>query len=193
MFFSTFPSGSGYTYDTFSLVTYPPATLTPFCIVLANGDQQQHLNFVAQVKHDGIMISTFATLGNLSTILIAKLRVQGLLGRVGDLVSTIAPSNCQNVTQLHFTWTAPPTLQDIPILGYVINITHSDGLLLMNDTTLLPEYLYQRNTSSQQTIVFTVAARNIVGVGNESNITVTLPASAIPSELSKMCKSYNSY
>ena len=76
---------------------------------------------------------------------------------------------------LHFTWTAPYTLQGVPINYYTINITkHSDGAVLRSDTTNTTEYLYAVSKRGE-TLEITVAAVNKVGTGNTSSITFTSP------------------
>ena len=96
----------------------------------------------------------------------------GLLSPVDDLTSTEV-DHCT----LHFTWTAPYTLQGVPINYYTINITrHSDGAVLRSDTTNTTEYLYSVS-SLGETLEVVVAAVNDVGTGTESNITVSIPSS----------------
>ena len=71
---------------------------------------------------------------------------------------------------LHFTWTAPYTLQGVPINYYTINITrHSDGAVLRFDTTNTTEYLYSVS-SLGETLEVVVAAVNDVGTGNATSI-----------------------
>ena len=90
----------------------------------------------------------------------------GLLAGVGNLIS----SEVDHCT-LHFTWTAPYTLQGVPINYYTINITrHSDGAVLRSDTTHTTEYLYTVS-SLGETLVVVVAAVNGAGTGNESMMT----------------------
>ena len=96
----------------------------------------------------------------------------GLLSAVGNLTSTEV-DHCT----LHFTWTAPYTLQGVPIKYYIINITrHSDGAVLRSDTTNTTEYLYSVS-SLGETLEVVVAAVNDVGTGNVSNITVSVSSS----------------
>ena len=96
----------------------------------------------------------------------------GLLSAVGNLTSTEV-DHCT----LHFTWTAPYTLQGVPINYYTINITrHSDGAVLRSDTTNTTEYLYSVS-SLGETLEVVVAAVNDVGTGIESNITVSVSSS----------------
>ena len=95
----------------------------------------------------------------------------GLLSGVGDLTS-IEVDHCT----LHFTWTAPYTLQGVPINYYTINITrHSDGAVLRSDTTNTTEYLYTVS-SLGETLEVVVAAVNGVGTGNVSSIITQTPS-----------------
>ena len=96
----------------------------------------------------------------------------GILSPVGDLINTTV-DNCT----LIFTWTAPYTLQGVPINYYTINITrHSDGAVLRTDTTNTTEYLYSVS-SLGETLEIEVAAVNDAGTGNKSSITVSIPSS----------------
>ena len=91
----------------------------------------------------------------------------GLLSPVGDLTST-------EVDQciLHFTWTAPYTLQGVPINYYNITITrHSDGAVLGSYTTNTTEFLYSVSRLGE-TLEVVVAAVNDVRPSNSSNISV---------------------
>ena len=89
----------------------------------------------------------------------------GLLSLVGDMTSTEV-DHCT----LHYTWTAPYTLQGVPINYYTINITrHSDGAVLRSDTTNTTEYLYSVS-SLGETLEVVVAAVNGVGTGNATSI-----------------------
>ena len=68
---------------------------------------------------------------------------------------------------LHFNWTAPYTLQGVPINHYTINITrHSDGTVLRTDKTNTTEYYYSAVDSQGETLEVVVAAVNDVGIGN---------------------------
>ena len=96
----------------------------------------------------------------------------GVLSPVGNLTSTEV-DHCT----LRLTWTAPYTLQGVPINYYTINITrHSDGAVLRTDSTNTTEYLY--SVSSQgETLEIEVTAVNDAGTGNNSSITVSLQSS----------------
>ena len=84
---------------------------------------------------------------------------------VGNLTS----SEVDHCT-LHFTWTAPYTLQGVPINYYTINITrHSDGAVLRSDTTNTTEYLYTVS-SLGETLEVMVAAVNGAGTGILSSV-----------------------
>ena len=96
----------------------------------------------------------------------------GVLSPVGNLTSTEV-DHCT----LRLTWTAPYTLQGVPINYYTINITrHSDGAVLRTDTTNTTEYLYSVS-SLGETLEIEVAAVNDAGTGNKSSITVSIPSS----------------
>ena len=96
----------------------------------------------------------------------------GLLSPVGDLNSSEV-DDCS----LHFTWTAPYTLQGVPINYYNITITrHSDGAVLGSYTTNTTEFLYSVSRLGE-TLEVVVAAVNDVGTGNSSVITVQSPSS----------------
>ena len=93
--------------------------------------------------------------------------VSGLLSVVGNLTSTEV-DHCT----LHFTWTAPYTLQGVPINYYTINITrHSDGAVMRSDTTNTTEYLYSVS-SLGETLEVVVAAVNGAGTGNATSIMI---------------------
>ena len=105
-----------------------------------------------------------------------------LLSSVGNLTSTEV-DHCT----LHFTWTAPYTLQGVPINYYTINITrYSDGAVLRSDTTNTTEYLYSVS-SLGETLEVVVAAVNDVGTGNESSITVSISSSEINHSVHHAC------
>ena len=91
----------------------------------------------------------------------------GALSSVGNLTSTEV-DHCT----LRLTWTAPYTLQGVPINYYTINITrHSDGAVLRTDTTNTTEYLYSVS-SLGETLEIEVAAVNDAGTGNTTTIIV---------------------
>ena len=96
----------------------------------------------------------------------------GLLSAVWNLNSTEV-DHCT----LHFTWTAPYTLQGVPINYYNITITrHSDGAVLGSYTTSTTEFLYNLSRL-EETLEVVVAAVNDVGTGNSSVITAQPPSS----------------
>ena len=65
---------------------------------------------------------------------------------------------------LSLSWTAPYTLQGVPINYYTIKITrHSDGAVLRSDTTNTTEYL-SSVSSLGETLEVVVAAVNDVGI-----------------------------
>ena len=94
---------------------------------------------------------------------------------VGNLTS----SEVDHCT-LHFTWTAPYTLQGVPINYYTINITrHSDGRVVGGREKLnTTDYIYTVNSTSPGEILdVTVTAVNIVGTGNVATISAITPSS----------------
>ena len=98
----------------------------------------------------------------------------GILSAVGNLNHT-GIVNCS----LLITWTAPYTLQGVPIHYYTINITrHSDGAVVWSDTTNTTEYYYSVISQLQlgETLEAVVAAVNDVGTGATANITILPPA-----------------
>ena len=96
----------------------------------------------------------------------------GLLSSVGNLTS-----NEVDHCALHFTWTAPYTLQGVSVNYYTINITrHSDGAVLRFDTTNTTKYLYAVS-SLGETLEVVVAAVNGAGTGNASKIIVQVSSS----------------
>ena len=97
----------------------------------------------------------------------------GLLSPVGSLTSTEV-DHCT----LRLTWTAPYTLQGVPINYYTINITrHSDGAVLRTDTTNTTEYLYSVS-SLGETLEIVVTATNGAGTGNDTSIMIQTPSSS---------------
>ena len=73
---------------------------------------------------------------------------------------------------LHFNWTAPYTLKEVPINYYTINITrHSDGAVVWSDTTNTTGYHYSVS-SLGETLEVVVAAVNDVGIGNTTSIMI---------------------
>ena len=99
---------------------------------------------------------------------------------MGDLNSTEV-DHCT----LHFTWTAPYTLQGVPINYYNITITgHSDGAVLGSYTTNTTEFLYSVSRLGLEVVV---AAVNDVGTGDSSVITVQTSKFLLLSSLCKPC------
>ena len=87
---------------------------------------------------------------------------------VGNLTSTEV-DHCT----LRLTWTAPYTLQGVPILNYTIgvNIDTDDPFMFSSDTT---EYLYTPDALGE-TYTIMVTASNQAGQGAGSEITVDIP------------------
>ena len=99
----------------------------------------------------------------------------GLLSAVDELNSTVL-----NQCTLHFTWTAPYTLQGVPINYYTINITrHSGGAVLRSDTTNTTKYTYYPNILGEM-LEISVAAANDAGTGEVSQIVAMSPSSSMP-------------
>ena len=95
------------------------------------------------------------------------------MSAVGNLTS----SEVDHCT-LHFTWTAPYTLQGVSINYYTINITrHSDGAVLRSDTTNTTEYVYTVS-SLGETLEVAVAAVNDAGIGTVSFTVTQTPSSS---------------
>ena len=167
LFLSTSPSFSGQ-------ISMPVGTLP-------NEGRKQILSFIAPSEHSSIVVTCAAVRGPDVNETKAILMIQGkiinessiyslnhfmytgLLSGVVDLTSSEV-DHCA----LHFTWTAPYTLQGVPINYYTINITrHSDGAVLRSDTTNTTEYLYTVS-SLGETLKVVVAAVNGAGTGNVS-------------------------
>ena len=105
-------------------------------------------------------------------------RASIMFNNINNLLHTGPPSGVGDLTSsevdhctLHFTWTAPYTLQGVPINYYTINITrHSDGAVLRSDTTNTNEYLYTVSSLGETLEVVVVAALNDAVAGNASSI-----------------------
>ena len=165
-------------YISFTLDTTPFVGTTSMTFV--NDSVKLNLSFVAKEEHDTLNVSVVVLHNDqLIAFSTATLRVQGLLSRVSNLISTKEPNECRNITRLNFSWEAPFTLEGVPIDYYTVNITGSNGQLLKTDTTTVPEYHYNASRQLHE-VTFAVAAVNGVGAGNISNITADV---AIPSEL----------
>ena len=99
-----------------------------------------------------------------------------------DAVGNLTSSEVDHCT-LHFTWTAPYTLQGVPINYYTINITrHSDGAVLRSDTTNTTEYLYTVS-SLGETLEVMVAAVNGAGTGQNMSYVQKTSDSSIDFEI----------
>ena len=86
---------------------------------------------------------------------------------VGNLTSTLL-----DPCTLYFNWTAPYTLQGVPINYYTINIIrHSDGAVVWSNTTNTTEYHYSVSSLLGEALEVVVAAVNDVGTGDNSSIT----------------------
>ena len=114
----------------------------------------------------------YARLDTLVIITLYTLAI-GFLSAVNNLISGEVDHCVLNVT-----WTAPYTLQGVPINYYTINITrHSDGAVLRSDTTNTTEYLYSVS-SLGETLEVVVAAVNGAGTGNTTAIMRQTPSSS---------------
>ena len=97
-----------------------------------------------------------------------------LLGRL----SAVGMLNSNEVDQctLNVTWTAPYTLQGVPINYYTINITrHSDGTVLKSSNVNVTEYTY-RPSILGEVLIISVEAVNDAGTGNVSQIHMMSPS-----------------
>ena len=99
----------------------------------------------------------------------------GPLSAVGNLNSTEV-DDCT----LHVNWTAPYTLQGVPINYYIINITrYSDGEVLMSEKANTTSYVHNVIILGE-TLDILVAALNGAGTGNFSTVTIETPTSSEP-------------
>ena len=154
---------------------------------LPNGGKQHQLSIIVSSEHSNVTIKCTAVRLPDVNHTTAILRIQGmqnclllnkminshcmhpvcigLVSAVGNLTSSEVDHCTLN---LSVTWTAPYTLQGVPINYYTINITrHSDGAVLRSDTTNTTEYLYTVS-SLGETLEVVVAAVNGAGTGNVS-------------------------
>ena len=92
-------------------------------------------------------------------------------------VTNLTSSDEEGCGTLHITWTAPYTLQGVPINYYTINITRNSDGVMCSDTTNTTEYLYTVS-SLGETLEVLVAAVNDVGTGNNSNFTASYSLSS---------------
>jgi hypothetical protein len=93
----------------------------------------------------------------------APLLIQGKLDGVGDLMTQPDGPCCINIT-----WSPPYTLSGVPILGYNINITQYDQLIVSNTTDgNTTEWRYCPEKSGEY--IISVGAVNGVGEGNITN------------------------
>ena len=82
---------------------------------------------------------------------------------------------------LHFTWTAPYTLQGVPINYYNITITrHSDGAVLGSYTTNTTEFLYSVSSLGESLKVVVTAVNDVGTVACQiRNMARTWPNSGV--------------
>ena len=159
---------------------------------LSGGGKRSLLKFTALEINNNTMIKCLVTdpNTNISTINSAYLLVQGeflmhccihylyvLLGRL----SAVGMLNSNEVDQctLNVSWTAPYTLQGVPINYYTINITrHSDGTVLKSSNVNATEYTYLPNILGE-VLIISVVAVNYAGTGNVSQINMMSPSSSM--------------
>ena len=102
--------------------------------------------------------------------------VQGLLPAVTNLSSQVI---CNNAT-LHITWKPPPTLQEVPIITNVINISRFDDGESVNSanttTGEISEYHYNASNQLGETLVIAVTPVNDLGLGNSTKINIIVPS-----------------
>ena len=100
--------------------------------------------------------------------------ITGPFSAVGNLAS----SEVDHCT-LYFTWTAPYTLQGVPINYYTINITrHSDGAVLEEAKPNTTEYFYTVKSLGETLKVVVAAVNTDIGAGNMSSIITRTPSSS---------------
>ena len=95
----------------------------------------------------------------------------GVLSAVGNLTSTEV-DHCT----LRLNWTAPYTLQGVPILNYTITINPDIGSESEAFSSSTVEYLY-RPDALGESYTIEVTALNQAGAGAGSDITVNMPNS----------------
>ncbi|XP_019853916.1 PREDICTED: uncharacterized protein LOC109583147 [Amphimedon queenslandica] len=98
-----------------------------------NETLQRSLSVWAQETNNNTNISCSTVPGNIRST-IAILKIQGLLASVGDLTTTFI-----NESSVLLSWTAPYTLDNVPITGYYIddgssNYTTSDTSFVISST-----------------------------------------------------------
>ena len=96
-----------------------------------------------------------------------------------------AVSNLKSIEEdpctLYVNWTAPYTLQGVPIRNYIISVTkHSDGAVLLEaDIANTTDYFYNVSILGE-TLDISVAAVNDAGIGNKSTVMTQTPTSSEP-------------
>ena len=168
----------------FTLTTTPPATVASSSSLL-NGVKKLTLTITDTNGHKSILVNCIAKRNEEHNQSIAFLKIQGthshyslhlseIQSSNAGLLSAVGNLNSSEITNstLHITWTAPYTLQGVPINYYTINI--SDGAVVWSDTTNTTEYLYSVSNSQLlgETLEVMVAAVNDVGTGMAASITI---------------------
>ena len=93
------------------------------------------------------------------------LRIQGRLEAPNLTAVQSNDSSCY-----HFNWSPPFTLPGIPILGYNINITNNNGVVLQVNISNTTQWEYCPEEFGNNNV--NIAAVNSVGEGAAANITV---------------------
>uniref|UniRef100_A0A1X7T2V4 Fibronectin type-III domain-containing protein n=1 Tax=Amphimedon queenslandica TaxID=400682 RepID=A0A1X7T2V4_AMPQE len=146
--------------------------------VTINGTiRRRQLSVHAREINNNSIIYCFAVPGEVRSDN-ATLTIQGLLASVGDLDYTFI-----NGSSVLLTWTAPYTLDNVPITGYyivngLVNITTTNKSIILSATN--PDPCILNNVS--------VSPINDVGIGSSNNISfyyktvplITPPVSVVP-------------
>ena len=94
------------------------------------------------------------------------LRIQGRLEAPNGLTAVQSNDSCC----YHLSWSPPFTLPGVPILGYNINITNNDGVVLRVNVSNTMQWEYCPKEFGNNYV--NVAAVNSVGEGAAASITV---------------------
>ena len=94
------------------------------------------------------------------------LRIQGRLEAPKSLTAVQSNDSCC----YHFNWSPPFTLPGVPILGYNINITNNNGVVLQVNVNNTTQWEYCPQGFGNNNV--NIAAVNSVGEGAATNITV---------------------
>ena len=99
------------------------------------------------------------------------LRIQGRLEAPNNL--TAVQSNSSSC--YHFNWSPPFTLPGVPILGYNINVTNNNGVVLRVNVSNTMQWEYCPQEFGNNNV--NIAAVNSVGEGTTANINVMITES----------------